>query len=586
MKVSVVSISVFILIILSCLSCNRTGKIIKSDGFVHAAGKRIAEGNGSEIILKGVGLGGWMLQEGYMLDTQGAQHEIREFLEGLAGKSATDKFYEDWLNYFVAKKDIEQIADWGYNSVRLPMHYNLYLNESGQWLENSKGLMLTDNLIEWCKAEGLYVILDLHAAPGGQGNNQDISDRRDGESLWTSDEAQEMTRLFWYKIADYYKDETIIAGYDLLNEPNYDFENTGNSKGCTCQKNEPLLKLYEQLIDTIRAVDKNHLLIIEGNCYGSNYNGLESLANYDPQKNLALSFHNYWSPNTTASTQKMLDLRNELKVPLWRGEIGENSNTWFTEMVESMESLEIGYANWPWKKINDLDGPVIIKNIPEWDRLIAYKADPNFPKPSQSEAQTALEKMITNLKIENCILMHDVAYAYLNSPYGEGIKPYNINNIPGIIYPTDYDYGKWGESWYDTDYQNISGRSSNTAWNKGGHYRNDGVDIWPTEDEFTNGFYVGKIENGEWLSFTINNIQEGNYKLSFRVKSEEATNGEIDVYIDGKVVKQAQINIGETNKWEDIIVSNVQVPKGEKLKVLFKKGGFDFSRMVFTLLNK
>jgi len=566
-------------------ACNCAKELNSDHGFVYAKGQRIAEGNGNEIIFKGVGLGGWMLQEGYLLGTQGPQHEIRAFLEEMAGTSATNQFYEDWLGNFVNQNDVKQIAQWGYNSIRLPMHYELFLDSNGKWIENSKGIELTDKLLGWCKAERLYLILDLHAAPGGQGNNQDISDRRDGESLWTSDAARDATLLFWYKLAEYYRNEKWIAGYDLLNEPNYDFENTGNSKGCACKSNTPLLTLYQDLIDTIRSVDKNHLLIIEGNCYGSNYNGLESLASYDTKKNIALSFHNYWSPNTVASTQDMLNLRNELNVPLWRGEIGENSNTWFTEMVQSMESLKIGYANWPWKKINTIDGPVVIASIPEWDMLIKYKANNANPKPTQAEAQTALKKLSEGIKIENCKLMNDVAYSYLNSPYGNGTKPYRNHAIPGVIYATDYDMGMLNEAWFDTDYQNISGSSSNNAWNNGEKYRNDGVDIWETNDPASNGYYVGKIVTGEWLLFSLESTLAGNYSVTLRVKGSQVVNGEIHILLDEKNISSIPVNIANANQWIDILAGNIKITSGEKLKIYFAKGGFDLCSISFDTNN-
>ncbi len=566
-------------------SCSNANELFANEGFVRASNQRIVKGDGDEIILKGVGLGGWMIQEGYMLGTQGAQHEIRSFLEEMAGVAATNKFYEDWLSFFVNQNDIKQIAQWGYNSIRLPMHYNLYLDGNGHWIENSTGLILTDNLIKWCKEEGLFLILDLHAAPGGQGNNQDISDRRDGESLWTNEASRNATILFWYKLAQYYKNEKTIAGYDLLNEPNYDFEDSGNSKGCNCLMNKPLLDLYQDIIDTIRSVDRNHLLIIEGNCYGSNYNGLESLAQYDPERNLAFSFHNYWSPNTVASTQDMLDLRRKLNVPLWRGEIGENSNTWFTEMVESMESLKIGYANWPWKKINTLDGPVIIEPIQEWNKLMAYRANSSSPKPSVAESQIALSKLIEHVKLENCRLMHDVAYAYLKSPYGMGSKPFAKHTLPGVIYATDYDYGKLNESWYDTDYQNISGNSSNTAWNKGEQYRNDGVDIWATTDSDSNGYYIGKTESGEWLSYSLDKISTGRYSIKFRVRSAKVATGKIQLVLDDQVLLTQVLEIEQPNQWIDIISEDIELNSGTSFKLKFIEGGFDLSSLKFFLDN-
>jgi len=576
---------VFILLLTGCSSCNKQ-EINQPDEtsgkFVRANNKLIVDGDGNELILRGVGLGGWMLQEGYMLGTSGAQYEIRELLEDLAGKSATDQFYSDWLSWFVTANDVKQIAEWGYNSIRLPLHYELFFDAGGNWLENSKGLVLTDNLLEWCKNEKLYLILDLHAAPGGQGNNKDISDRREGESLWTSTAAQEQTILMWEELAKKYKDETWIAGYDLINEPNYDFENSGNSSGCNCQVNAPLLDIYEKMIDAIRAIDKNHLIIIEGNCYGGNYHGLESLANYDSEKNIAFSFHYYWGKNQVSSIQYMLNLRDNLNVPLWRGEIGENSNTWFTDMVVLMEQYQIGYANWPWKKINNLDGPVIIPSIPEWDKIIAWKSDKSKPKPSTSEAQTALIKMIENLKLENCRLMHDVAYAYCNSPYGEGSKPYSEHSIPGIIYPTDYDLGQLRESWFDKDYQNTSGSSSNTAWNKGVSYRNDGVDIWPTTDQESNGFFIGKIENGEWLEFSLMDVTSGAYNMKLRTRANNDQEGKISFLLDGKDLIASKVIVPQSKDWQTIEISNVNVQQGNKLRVVFDTGGFDIAKIEFV----
>jgi len=145
-------------------------------GFLTTKGKAIVKENGDTLILRGIGLGGWMLQEGYMLQTSGfanAQYQIRDKIEQLIGKEDTDLFYDAWLANHVRKIDIDSLKAWGFNSVRLPMHYNLFtlpLEDepvAGQntWL--NKGFELTDSLISWCGQNQMYVILDLHAAPGG-----------------------------------------------------------------------------------------------------------------------------------------------------------------------------------------------------------------------------------------------------------------------------------------------------------------------------------------------------------------------------------------------------------------------------------
>ena len=112
----------------------------------------------------------------------GTQWQIKAKIESLIGIPNTEKFYDAWHANHCTRADIDSMAAWGFNSVRLPMHYNLYTLPiekepvSGQntWLV--KGFAMTDSLISWCKANHMYVILDLHAAPGGQGKDAAISD--------------------------------------------------------------------------------------------------------------------------------------------------------------------------------------------------------------------------------------------------------------------------------------------------------------------------------------------------------------------------------------------------------------------------
>ena len=148
-------------------------------------------------MLKGVGLGGWMLQEGYMMNSSGAadtQHEFIEKLTLLIGEEETAEFYTNWRKNFVTKQDVDTIAKLGYNSIRLPMHYNLFTlpieaeSVAGEntWL--TTGFEMVDELLNWCEINEIYLILDLHAAPGGQGKDVAISDYDVSKpSLWESE---------------------------------------------------------------------------------------------------------------------------------------------------------------------------------------------------------------------------------------------------------------------------------------------------------------------------------------------------------------------------------------------------------------
>jgi len=230
--------------------------------FLSTKGQAIVNENQDTILLRGMGLGGWMVQEGYMLQTAGfanPQHEIRATIQALIGEADTDLFYDAWLANHVRKTDIDSLKSWGFNSVRLPMHYNLFTLPieaepvAGQnpWL--TKGFELTDSLIAWCAQNEMYVILDLHAAPGGQGFDAAISDYDPTKSsLWESEENRNKMVALWKNLAERYANEQWVAGYDLLNEPNWDLP------GGTALRN-----LYEEVTDSIRTVDSQHILFID-----------------------------------------------------------------------------------------------------------------------------------------------------------------------------------------------------------------------------------------------------------------------------------------------------------------------------------
>jgi len=137
--------------------------------YLHVEGKSVIDASGKEVILRGMGLGGWMLQEGYMLETSrfaGPQHQIKSTIDNTVGKEGMDAFYDAWLANYCTKKDIDSMAAWGFNSIRLPMHYNLFTlsiedeSEPGKDTWINKGFVMVDSLLDWCADNNIYLILD------------------------------------------------------------------------------------------------------------------------------------------------------------------------------------------------------------------------------------------------------------------------------------------------------------------------------------------------------------------------------------------------------------------------------------------
>lgn len=552
---------------------------LNSQGFLKTNGKNIVDENGDPIILKGMGLGGWMLQEGYMLQTAdfaNAQYQLKNKIEQLIGKADTDLFYEAWLANHVRKIDIDSLKSWGFNSVRLPMHYNLFTLPTeeepipGQhtWLE--KGFALTDSLIAWCKANEMYVILDLHAAPGGQGNDLGISDRDPTKpSLWDSEANQRKTVALWKKLAETYVDEPWVAGYDLINETNWEMPG-----------NIPLRDLYDEITDSIRTIDTNHILFIEGNWFANDFTGLTP----PWDDNMVYSPHKYWSFNDQASIQWVLDLREEFNVPIYFGETGENSNTWFREAIQLFEKHNIGWAWWPMKKIESIAGPLSLPKTPAYQTLLDYWSNGGIA-PSAAFAKTALMGMAEGLKLENCRFQKDVIDAMFRQQVSEEALPFHTQSIPGVIYATDFDMGAAGIGYSDTDIANYQVSTGNfTAWNSGWSYRNDGVDIEATQDNVnTNGYNVGWLNVGEWMQYSINVTESAVYDIKVRIASNEA-GGQFhfsagEVAISGIATVPAT---GGWQNWQTVTVANVVLDvTDKKLRFHVDKTGFNLNSFEF-----
>lgn len=528
-----------------------------------------------------------MVQEGYMLQTSafaGPQHQIKAKISELIGLENTEAFYQAYRSHGVTKADVDSLKAWGFNSIRLPMHYNLYtppieseVPGRQTWLE--KGFEMTDQLLAWCAANEMYLILDLHAAPGGQGHDANISDYDPSKpSLWESRANQEKTIALWAKLAERYKDSPWIGGYDIINEPNWNFEGE-NPNGCDEQHNAPLRKLMVEITQAIRKVDKNHIIYIGGNCWGNNYNGIFPL--WDD--NTVISFHKYWNHNTQESIQQFLNYRETHNAPIWLGESGENSNVWFKESLRLMESNNIGWAYWPMKKVDNTAGVVSVTKTPEYEALLQYWQH-GGEKPSVEFAKNALMQMAENYNIENVTVLPDVIDAMFRQVATDGTKPYAKLLVPGRIPATHYDMGSQGEAYSDRDFINLwVSTGERSPWNKGRKMRNDGVDIQLSPDTAGNGHEVFDIQDGEWLRYTVEVAQAGTYDLDIRYSSE--TKGTLHLERGGEKLGETAVlePTGGTAQYTETRLSGIPLKAGKQsLKLVFGQGGFQLSYLEFS----
>jgi endoglucanase len=556
---------------------------LTAQGYLHTEGKYIYNGNGEPVILRGIGTGNWMLLEGYMMqtgDVAGTQHEFRARLEETIGKTRADSFYNAWLQYHFTRTDVDSMKSWGFNSVRVAMHYKWFtppiedelVEGEITWID--KGFDMLDSLLTWCEDNEMYLILDLHGAPGGQGKDANISDYDPTKpSLWESDFNKDKTVALWKKLAQRYANEPWIGGYDLINETNWTFPEGNNSQ---------MRELYGRITDAIREVDANHIIFIEGNNFANDFSGLTP----PWDDNMAFSFHKYWNYNKPGALDWIIQMRDNYNIPIWLGETGENSNTWFTNLIALCEKHNVGWSWWPVKKPG-INNPLRVEVNEDYEKLIdSWKGE--ALELTEDKAFAAVLQFAENHKIENCVFQKDVVDAMIRQPHTTENLPFNIHAIEERVFFTDYDLGRNKYAYLDNDTANYHLEEGHdyTAWNQGWSYRSDGVDIEQCSDDgtLTNGYNVGWTEDGEWMLYSMSANSASACQLNIRYACG-GSGGVVHLQIDGVPVTES-ISLNSTGGWQEwstLSIDNVVIPEGEfEVAFMIEKGGINLNYFSFT----
>lgn len=328
------------------------------------SGTIIVDKNGKEIILKGINTGGWLMMEGYMLGGRNiAEHIFKDELKKRYGKNAPARFTKDFRDSYFTEEDIKRIKKLGFNCVRLPFNYRI--------IEEKGGLKYLQNIVKLFAKHKLYVILDMHAAPGSQ--NIDWHSDSDGRALfWENKKFRDKYVLLWKKLASAFKNEEMIAGYDVMNEP--------------VTKNTALLaKVFQDVITAIREQGDEHIVFIEGNNWGMDIDFIEKLED----KDLAISIHYYrpveytfnWLPGANypgkilgkmwnkKEIEKIIkssvEFARKLKRPLFCGEFGVASRCdccaqeyrWVDDVLSLFKKYGLHWTYWTYKSVKGMALP-------------------------------------------------------------------------------------------------------------------------------------------------------------------------------------------------------------------------------------
>ncbi len=313
--------------------------------------------NDKKIIFRGFGIPNLLNIEHFLIGLPGSESQIRQAILTAYGVKNSKIFWEKFHHCYLNENDFEFFRKIGINAIRLSFNYHIFEDDQNPYNFNEQGFELLDPILALCEKFEIYAILDLHSAPGGQ-NPDWHSDNAIGESLfWEYADFRNRTIALWEYIAEKYKDNSWIAAYDIINEP------------CLYHYNgKPVDDFFTTIIQKIRAIDKNHIIFIEGDFYARDFTCFKPT----DEPNIAYSFHHYAFFNEnkfkSGNIQKKIEddffenitldyLLTKLKRPIWCGETGVSLKASNIELHENiirnsiaiLEKYNISWSLWDYK---------------------------------------------------------------------------------------------------------------------------------------------------------------------------------------------------------------------------------------------
>jgi hypothetical protein len=361
--------------------------------FIRAEGTRLVDSHGNDFAVKGINLGNWLVPEGYMFKFKQAlsPKEIAGVVETLVGTTEAARFWTRFRDVYIGKDDIAFLKATGFNTVRVPLNWRLFVEPSPDGADRFEGpgWSLLDRLVQWCRDTGLRVIIDLHAAPGGQtGVNHD-----DGPGFpltFYVPRYRQQTIALWQRLAAHYRDEPTILGYDLLNEPISPYSDVN-------YLNPQLEPLYRDIVAAIRSVDPNHVVLLAGAQWSTNF----AVFDRPFDSNAVYTYHKFWINPTRDGVQEYLNFSNRWKVPVLIGETGEFNNGWNKKFRQLHERFGIGWVFWPYKNLDSDLSVVSIEKPAGWDLIADVGNSDKAVLPPREQAQAILENYLEAARFKN-----------------------------------------------------------------------------------------------------------------------------------------------------------------------------------------
>lgn len=356
-------------------------------------GTRIMSGE-TPVVLTGLGLGGWMNMENFITGYPATESQQRRALRRVLGDEGYRRFFDRFLSVFFTDEDAAFLRSLGLNSVRVPFNYRHFEDDDAPFVIKDEGFRLLDSVVDACARHGIYTILDLHALPGAQNQHWHSDNPTQWAHFWSQRQFQDRVVNLWEHIAERYRDNPWVAGYNPVNEP-------ADAHGTAIRP------FYERLEGAIRAVDPDHILFLDGNRYSTQFDQLG-----DPMPNCVYTAHDYALPGFAdggpypgISRDRFVDrdvveetflertaYMRETGTPIWVGEFGPvytgdperdaQRSQLLEDQLEIYRRHEASWALWTYKDIGlqglvhaDPDSPYVRRIAPVLEKKARLGVD-------------------------------------------------------------------------------------------------------------------------------------------------------------------------------------------------------------------
>ena len=370
---------------------------------LHVSGEYVLTETGDTFYIQGVNLGCWLNPEGYMFlmpsNECNSPRMLNDLFSEMVGPDEAAAFWEEFKNRYITEEDIRFIASTGANTVRLPFHYALLTDEDFLGRTTREGFARMDSAVAWCKRYGLYVVLDMHDCPGGQ-TGDNIDDSYGYPFLFVSERSQALFCSLWMKIAAHYEHENTILGYEMMNEPIAHYFTQDHDT-----LNSLLEPLYARCIDSIRSVDKRHIILPGGAQWNGNF---KVFTGQLKDTNLLYACHRYGHASDESGIRDFLQFKDSLHVAMCMTETGHRPHEWLQQEAATLRRNNIGLLWWPYKKLGGScwmqagvpDGWEVVRDFAASDRhtYAAIRAN----RPDIQAARHTMSADLDSIRFENC----------------------------------------------------------------------------------------------------------------------------------------------------------------------------------------